>query len=172
MGIEQPISTDEQDVTMMRLAIDQAHLAQLAGEVPIGAVVVGCAGQVIGQGHNQVITLNNPTAHAEVMALQSAGKNQNNYRLPECTLYVTLEPCMMCAGALVHARVKRVVFGAFDAKTGVIKTVDDCFNKPYLNHQVDWQGGILKAECSELISNFFKLRRIAKKSKHSESCEQ
>lgn len=167
MGINKPISTGEQDVTMMRLAIDQAHLAQQAGEVPIGAIVC-CEGLVIGQGHNQVITLNNPTAHAEVMALQSAGENLKNYRMPECTLYVTLEPCMMCAGALVHARVKRVVFGAYDTKTGVIETVDDCFNKPYLNHQVQWQGGVLTDECSTLISGFFKLRRKAKKSARSE----
>ena len=166
MGINTP--DQKQDEAMMRLAIDQAHLAQKVGEVPIGAVVVGCDGQLVGQGHNQVITLNNPSAHAEVMALQSAGESLKNYRMPECTLYVTLEPCMMCAGALVHARVKRVVFGAYDAKTGVIETVDDCFNKPYLNHQVQWQGGVLKAECSALISDFFKLRRKAKKSSRSE----
>ncbi|WP_246172713.1 tRNA adenosine(34) deaminase TadA [Marinicella rhabdoformis] len=169
MGITTP--NKMQDEVMMRLAIGQAHLAQQAGEVPVGAIV-SCEGQVIGQGHNQVITLNNPTAHAEVMALQSAGENRNNYRLPECTLYVTLEPCMMCAGALVHSRVQRVVFGAYDEKTGVIETVDDCFSKTYLNHKIEWQGGVLKDECSALISAFFKLRRKAKKSTRFESREQ
>ncbi len=161
------VNSQENDEAMMRLAIDQAHLAQSQGEVPIGAVVT-FENKVIGQGHNQVISLNNPSAHAEVMALQAAGQSQNNYRLPSCTLYVTLEPCMMCAGALVHARVSRVVFGAFDAKTGVIETVDECFTKPYHNHQVEWQGGVLQSECSQLISDFFKARRKAKKSSRCE----
>lgn len=160
MGIK--TTTQSHDEAMMRLAIEQAQLAEKQGEVPIGAVI--CQdGEVIGQGHNQVIGQSNPSAHAEVNALQSAGQRLNNYRLPETTLYVTLEPCMMCAGALVHARIERVVFGAYDNKTGVVTTVDQLWDRPYHNHQIKWQGGVLEAECAQLISAFFKRRRAAKK---------
>lgn len=148
---------------MMQLAIEQAQLAEQKGEVPVGAVVV--KGQtVIASAHNQVITSNQAAAHAEIIALQQAGKKLGNYRLPECELYVTLEPCMMCAGALVHARIKRLIFGAYDYKTGVISTVDNCFDRSYHNHRVQWQGGILEQPCGQLLSDFFKRRRAAQKS--------
>ncbi len=160
MGIK--TTTLAQDEAMMRLAIEQAHLAEAQGEVPIGAVV-SLQGEVIGKGHNQVISQSDPSAHAEVKALQSAGQHLNNYRFPDATLYVTLEPCMMCAGALVHARVARVVFGAYDGKTGVITTVDALWDRPYHNHQIDWQGGVLETTCAQLISDFFKRRRAAQK---------
>lgn len=148
----------QQDEAMMRLALDQARLAEAQGEVPIGAVLVH-QGRVIGQGRNQVISKHNPSAHAEVMALQDAGQNQQNYRLPETTLYVTLEPCLMCAGALVHARVERVIFGAYDQKTGVVETVDQVWSRAYHNHKIRHQGGVLADECAQLISDFFKKRR-------------
>lgn len=153
---------------MMRLALDQARLAETIGEVPIGAVVT-YQNEVVGQGHNQVISSHNPSAHAEVVALQNAGLNMNNYRLPGTTLYVTLEPCLMCAGALVHARVDRVVFGAFDGKTGVIESVDSVWERPYHNHKIQWQGGVLEQACADLISSFFQKRRAAHKANKKNS---
>ncbi len=148
----------QQDEAMMRLAITQARLAEAQGEVPIGAVIT-YRQQVIGQGYNQVISLNDPTAHAEVMAIKAAGQHLCNYRMPDTSLYVTLEPCLMCSGALVHARVSRLVFAAFDRKTGVVSSIDDVLAKPYHNHKVEWQGGVLAEECGRLLSDFFKKRR-------------
>lgn len=142
-------------------AIKQARLAEEQGEVPVGAVIVR-DNEIVGKGYNQVITLNDCSAHAEIMALRDAGSNIGNYRLVETSLYVTLEPCMMCAGAMVHGRVSRVVFGAFDQKTGVVSSRDDCFDKPYHNHQVEYCGGVLADECSQLLKDFFKRRRSSK----------
>jgi len=161
------IGSADQDQRFMRLAIEQAHLAEQIGEVPVGAVIV-CGDEVVAVAHNQMITQNNPTAHAENLALAAAGENLNNYRLVDCDLYVTLEPCTMCAGALIHARIKRVVFGAFDRKTGVLGSVDDLLTKSYHNHQFTVVGGVLGEECGLLLSDFFKQRRKAKKSKHCE----
>ena len=149
------------DEFWMSKAIDQALKAESIGEVPVGAVIVK-NNELIATGYNQVITLNDSSAHAEVMALRNAGACIGNYRLVDTTMYVTLEPCMMCAGAMVHARISRLVFGAFDQKTGVINSRDDCFDKPYHNHRVEYQGGVLQDECSQLLKEFFKQRRSLK----------
>ena len=130
------------DEQAMRLALDQAHNAWLVGEVPVGAVIMR-AGQVIATGYNRPITTHDPTAHAEIVALRHAALLKSNYRLPECELYVTLEPCAMCAMALMHARFKRVVFAAADPKTGVAGSVVDLFGQPLLNHHTQLQHGLL-----------------------------
>jgi tRNA(adenine34) deaminase len=131
-----------QDEAFMRIALDQAHNAWLAGEVPVGAVIVR-QGQVLATGYNRPITTHDPTAHAEVVALRHASQLLENYRLPECELYVTLEPCAMCAMALMHARFKRVVFAATDPKTGVAGSVTDLFALKQLNHHTQVLGGVL-----------------------------
>lgn len=146
------------DEDYMQMALALAREAGAAGEVPVGAVVVR-DGEVIGRGFNQPIGRNDPTAHAEVVALRDAGMNEENYRLPGSTLYVTLEPCLMCAGAIMHARVARVVFGARDPKTGVAGSVTDMFAEPRLNHHAEVSGGVLAAECGALLSSFFAARR-------------
>lgn len=153
---------DDLDHTFMRAAIAQAELARAAGEVPVGAVLV-VNGEIIGRGYNQPITAHDPTAHAEVMALRDAGLNQTNYRLPGSTLYVTLEPCVMCCGAIMHARVERVVFGARDPKTGAAGSVIDLFSEARLNHHATSQGGVLAEECGALLSRFFAERRAKAK---------
>ncbi len=142
----------------MRAALEQAHLAGRCGEVPVGAVVV-CDGQIVGRGFNQPIGRHDPTAHAEVMALRDAGQRLGNYRLPGCELYVTLEPCAMCSGAIMHARLSRVVFGARDPKTGVAGSVIDLFQEKRLNHHATIVGGVLAEECGALLSGFFAARR-------------
>jgi tRNA(adenine34) deaminase len=142
----------------MRLALDQARLAQAAGEVPVGAVVVR-DGQVIGIGRNAPQGSHDPTAHAEVNALRQAAQAVGNYRLDDCDLYVTLEPCAMCSGAMLHARLRRVFFGAPDPKTGAAGSVVDVFGEPRLNHQTQVQGAVLAAECGALLSEFFAGRR-------------
>jgi len=149
------VSDDER---FMALALEQARAAAAAGEVPVGAVVVR-AGQVIGAGHNAPVGQNDPTAHAEVAALRAAAKALGNYRLDGCDLYVTLEPCAMCSGAMLHARMRRVVFGAVDPKTGAAGSVTDLFALPRLNHQTQVQGGVLARECGALLSEFFAARR-------------
>jgi len=149
----------EQDAHWMGLALAQARLAADAGEVPVGAVVVK-DGQVIATAHNAPIASHDPTAHAEVMALREAARVLRNYRLEGCTLYVTLEPCAMCSGAMLHARVDRVVFGAADPRTGVAGSVLNLFGNPQLNHQTNVTGGVLADECGQLLKDFFKPRRI------------
>src|SRR5574343_810750 len=150
------------DADYMRLALAQAQRAAQAGEVPVAAIVV-YQGQVIGQGHNAPIQGNDPTAHAEVMALRAAAAHLVNYRLEGCTLYVTLEPCAMCSGAMLHARVSRVVYGASDPKTGVAGSVLDLFSSSRLNHQTQVIGGVLADECAALLQNFFQQRRLTGK---------
>ena len=150
------------DNDFMQLALAQAALAAQTGEVPVGAVVV-CNGEVIATGRNAPIKGHDPTAHAEIMALRAAAKALGNYRLPDCTLYVTLEPCAMCSGAMLHARLKRVVFGATDAKTGAAGSVINLFDQPQLNHQTALQGGVLADESVAQLKEFFIQRRLEKR---------
>ena len=142
----------------MQQALSQAKLAAAAGEVPVGAVLVR-DGQVISTGFNQPITNSDPSAHAEMMALRVAAQSESNYRLPGTTLYVTLEPCTMCAGAMLHARVERVVFGATDPKTGAAGSVLYIFSEKQINHQTQVEGGIMGEECGQVLRDFFKERR-------------
>jgi tRNA(adenine34) deaminase len=142
----------------MKMALMQAHLARDAGEVPVGAVLVSNQ-QVIASGHNQPIGHHDPSAHAEIVTLKAAGAALNNYRLPETTLYVTLEPCMMCCGAIMHARVSRLVYGASDAKTGCVHSVMNLFDNIQLNHHTMVDGGVLADECAQVLKDFFKERR-------------
>jgi tRNA(adenine34) deaminase len=148
----------EIDHQFMEQAIEQAQLAALEGEVPVGAVLVR-DGKVISKAFNQPITHHDPSAHAEMLALRAAAKSEENYRLPGSTLYVTLEPCVMCAGAMLHARVDRVVYGAPDPKTGAAGSVLDVFSSKQINHQTSVEGGIMGEECGELLRSFFKERR-------------
>ena len=136
------------------MALMQAHQARDAGEVPVGAVLVANQ-QVIASGHNQPIGNHDPSAHAEIVTLRAAGAALNNYRLPETTLYVTLEPCMMCCGAIMHARVSRLVYGASDAKTGCVHSVMKLFDNAQLNHHTMVEGGVLADECAQVLKDFF-----------------
>jgi tRNA(adenine34) deaminase len=147
------------DTEYMAIALELARNAWHRGEVPVGAIVVR-NGEVIGRGFNQPIARHDPTAHAEILALRDAGNRIGNYRLPECSLYVTLEPCAMCAGAIMHARVKRIVYGAADPKTGAAGSVVNLFQETRLNHHTEIEGGVLATECGEMISRFFRERRI------------
>jgi tRNA(adenine34) deaminase len=146
------------DSGFMGLALDLAREAGAAGEVPVGALIV-LDGEVVGRGFNQPIGRHDPTAHAEIMALRDAATRLGNYRLPRCTLYVTLEPCAMCAGAIMHARIERVVFGARDPKTGAAGSIIDLFAEARLNHHTSVVGGMLTEECGSLLSGFFAARR-------------
>jgi len=147
-----------EDVAFMGQALELAREAAAAGEVPVGALVVR-EGVVVGRGWNQPIGRHDPTCHAEVMALRDAAQRLGNYRLPGCTLYVTLEPCVMCAGAIMHARIARVVFGAADPKTGAAGSIVDLFAEPRLNHHATVTGGVMAADCGTLLSAFFAARR-------------
>jgi len=146
------------DETWMRHALMLADRAQQQGEVPVGAVLVQ-QGRIVGEGWNRPIGLHDPSAHAEMIALRDGAQRLANYRVLDTTLYVTLEPCVMCAGAIVHARVSRLVFGAWDPKAGAVSSVYDVISNPRLNHRLDWQGGVLEAECAELLRSFFRSRR-------------
>jgi tRNA(adenine34) deaminase len=148
----------ELDRQFMQQALDLAKLAAVAGEVPVGAVLVR-DGQIISTGFNQPISNSDPSAHAEMMALRSAAQIESNYRLPGTTLYVTLEPCTMCAGAMLHARVERVVFGAADPKTGAAGSVLNVFSEKQINHQTQVEGGIMGEACGQILRDFFKERR-------------
>ena len=150
------------DIDFMRLALAQATAAAQSGEVPVGAVIVQ-GGKVIATGRNSPIAGHDPTAHAEIAALRAAAKALGNYRLPDCELYVTLEPCAMCSGAMLHARLKRVVFGASDAKTGAAGSVINLFDQPQLNHQTTLQGGVLADDSAALLKSFFNFRREEKR---------
>ncbi|MDR3764634.1 MAG: tRNA adenosine(34) deaminase TadA [Acidobacteriota bacterium] len=146
------------DELWMEEALRLASRAELAGEVPIGAVVV-CEGRILGRGWNQVISLNDPTAHAEMQALREATAAQQNYRLANCTLYVTLEPCAMCAGAITHARLSRLVFAAVDSKAGAAGGLMNVLNHPGLNHRVEVTAGVLAGRAMEMLQAFFRRRR-------------
>jgi tRNA(adenine34) deaminase len=152
----------EQDEYWMRYALQLADNAQQQGEVPVGAVLVK-DNQIIGEGWNQSISLHDPSAHAEMMAIRDAGKNLLNYRLVGSCLYVTLEPCAMCAGLLIHSRIERLVFGASDLKTGAVGSLYDLLGDLRMNHQVEVKGGVMQQECGNKLSLFFKLRRRQKK---------
>lgn len=156
------VATCDDDAMYMRLALDQAHNAWALGEVPVGAVIVK-DGQVLATGFNQPIGNADPTAHAEIQAIRAAAGMLGNYRLNHCELYVTLEPCAMCAGAIQHARIRRVVFGARDPKTGACGSVVDLFAQPKLNHHATVRAGVLADECAALLSRFFAERRELKK---------
>ena len=146
------------DEDFMRVALELARQAELAGEVPVGAVVVK-DGEIIGRGCNGPIDSHDPSAHAEMLALRDAAQHEGNYRLVDCDLYVTLEPCLMCVGAMFHARIKRVVYGASDPKTGAAGSVMNLFEEQRLNHHAVVQGGVLAEECGSILSQFFAARR-------------
>ncbi|MFT5756714.1 MAG: tRNA(adenine34) deaminase [Alteromonadaceae bacterium] len=159
----QPVN--EQDILdhyFMAKAYQLAQKAEAIDEIPVGAVVVA-NGEIIGEGFNQSILLNDPSAHAEMLAVRNAGQNISNYRLLDCTLYVTLEPCSMCAGLLIHSRIKRLVFAATDLKTGAAGSAFDLVTHEKHNHSIDVTTGIMQDECSALLSAFFKRRRAEKK---------
>ena len=147
------------DIDFMRAAVDEARAASEAGEVPIGAVAV-VNGEIIGRGQNRVLRDLDPTAHAEIVAMREAARAVGNHRLTECELYVTLEPCAMCAGAVIHARLKRLVYGARDPKAGAAGSVLEVLNHPRLNHQMEVTAGLLQEQCGELLREFFRQRRV------------
>ena len=155
---------DETHQKFMQRALLLASRAEKQDEVPIGAVLVH-EGEIIGQGWNQSITLNDPTAHAEIMAIRDAAKKIKNYRLINTTLYVTLEPCSMCAGSLIHARVEQVIFGAKDQKAGAVESVHQLLDSNDKQHRVKWHGGVMQQECSNKLTQFFATKRAAKKAK-------
>lgn len=158
MGVNEETVVVLGDDFFMREAISLARAAECLGEVPVGAVVVK-AGKIVGRGFNSPIGESDPTAHAEIAALRDAARNLGNYRLPGCELFVTLEPCAMCAGAILHSRIARVVYGARDPKTGVHGSVVDLFGVERLNHHTTVTGGILAEECSAVLTAFFAERR-------------
>jgi tRNA(adenine34) deaminase len=150
--------TTGSDELWMEEALRAAQRALEAGEVPVGAVVV-CGGKIVGRGCNRNIGASDPTAHAEIVALRDAGAIVGNHRLAECELFATIEPCAMCAGAMVHARIKRLIYGADDPKAGAVQSVMQVLNHPQLNHRVEVRSGVLAGRCAELLKTFFKGRR-------------
>ena len=150
-----PLTPDE---LWMEEALRAAQRALETGEVPVGAIVV-CDGRVVGRGWNQNIVHHDPAAHAEIIALREAGATLGNHRLEDCELFATIEPCAMCAGALIHARIKRLVYGAEDPKAGAVHSVLEVVNHPRLNHQIQVRGGVLAGRCAELLQSFFRERR-------------
>jgi tRNA(adenine34) deaminase len=146
------------DEEFMGAALELAHEARERGEVPVGAVLV-MDGEILGRGFNQPVSLNDPTAHAEIVALREAGREAGNYRLPGSTMYVTIEPCQMCVGAMVHARVARVVYGTAEPKAGAIESAMRAHEHPSLNHRLEATGRVMEEECREVIQAFFKERR-------------
>ena len=154
-------TSNERDAIMMRLAITQAKIAEQVGEVPVGAVLAR-GDEVLGVGYNQPIGANDPTAHAEIVALRDAALSERNYRLPGTTLFVTLEPCAMCAGALMHARVARLVIGTREPRAGVVRSQLGLLDESFFNHRIDIVEGLMREECSELLMRFFAQRRAEK----------
>ncbi|MBI1196111.1 MAG: tRNA adenosine(34) deaminase TadA [Gammaproteobacteria bacterium] len=146
------------DIAFMQRAMDLARLAEETGEVPVGALIVK-DGHIVAEGHNHPISAHDPSAHAEIVTLRSAAEHFRNYRLTDTTLYVTLEPCVMCAGAIIHARVKRVVYAATDPKAGAAGSVFDIFASPHVNHRVEIEGGLLAEESQAMLQAFFRVRR-------------
>jgi tRNA(adenine34) deaminase len=150
--------TLQQDSVWMEQALAEAKRAQAAGEVPVGAVVV-CGGEIVARGGNRVIQDSDPTAHAEIVALRQAANALGNYRLSDCELFVTIEPCAMCAGALVHARMKSLVYGTDDPKAGAVRSVLGVLNHPQLNHKMEVRSGVLADRCAQLLQEFFRSKR-------------
>lgn len=157
------LALSDADYHWLRYALSLADRAEAEGEIPVGAVLVSAEGELLGEGWNQAIALSDPTAHAEIQAIRMAGKRLKNYRLLDTTLYVTLEPCTMCAGAILHSRIGRLVFGASDYKTGAIGSRFHFFEEYKMNHFLQIRGGVLAPECSQKISHFFQKRRAAQK---------
>lgn len=157
------LALSERDRVFMQYALQLADNAQQEGEIPVGAVLVSASGEILGTGWNRSIHLSDPTAHAEIQAIRMAGQTLQNYRLIDTTLYVTLEPCTMCAGAILHSRIKRLVFGASDYKTGAIGSRFHFFEDFKMNHALEIRGGVMATECSQKISHFFQQRRAEKK---------
>ncbi|ADV82592.1 tRNA adenosine(34) deaminase TadA [Terriglobus saanensis] len=151
--------TPEQEIAFMQAAIAEAQAAQAAGEVPVGAIVVSPTGEILSRGQNRVIRDHDPSGHAEMVALRAAGVALENYRLTGCSLYVTLEPCAMCAGAILHARIARLVYAAPDPKAGACGSALEVMNHPRLNHRCEVVAGVLADECSTLLQTFFRSRR-------------
>ena len=147
------------DEFFMEAALAQARLAWDLGEVPVGAVVTDDRGRIVGAGCNRTLSSHDPSAHAEMVALRTVGRELKNYRLPDLTLYVTLEPCTMCTGLLIHARIKRLVFGAYDPRTGACGSLYDLPADPRHNHHFEVQGGVLGEKCGQILKDFFKMRR-------------
>ena len=152
------MSTDE---FYMAKALQLAEQAGAIGEVPVGAILVK-DGEIVGEGFNQPISGCDPTAHAEIVAMRNAAKNLNNYRLNDCDLYVTIEPCTMCVGAMVHGRIHRVLFGALEPRAGALQSQLQLMDQSHYNHSIEWQGGVLAQECGDLISSFFRRKRESK----------
>ncbi|MDA9095444.1 tRNA adenosine(34) deaminase TadA [Porticoccaceae bacterium] len=152
------MSTDE---FYMAKALQLAEQAGAIGEVPVGAILVK-DGEIVGEGFNQPISGCDPTAHAEIVAMRNAAKNLNNYRLSDCDLYVTIEPCTMCVGAMVHGRIRRVLFGALEPRAGALQSQLQLMDQSHYNHSIEWQGGVLAQECGDLISSFFRRKRESK----------
>lgn len=150
--------SQQQDLVWMQRALELARLGAAAGEVPVGAVLV-LDNEIIAEGFNQPISQHDPSAHAEIQVLRNGANAIGNYRLLNTTLYVTLEPCMMCAGAMVHARIQHLVYAATDVKAGAIASQLQLLDQPFLNHRVQYEGGVLANECSQTLSEFFKSRR-------------
>lgn len=159
---QQPTTNDSSDELFMEEALRAGQRALEAGEVPVGAVVV-CDGRVIARGWNRNLTGNDPTAHAEIVALREAGAAVGNHRMGDCELFATIEPCAMCAGALIHARIKRLVYGADDPKAGAVHSVMQVLNHPQLNHRMEVKGGVLAGRCAEVMQSFFRQRRVEQK---------
>ncbi len=151
-------SVSHSDELWMEEALREAQRALALGEVPVGAIVV-CGGRVVGRGCNRPLTANDPTAHAEILALREAGQTIGNYRLLDCDLYVTVEPCAMCAGAITHARIRRLIYGAEDLKAGAVHSMLQVLNHPKLNHKVEVSPGVLAARCMNLVQAFFREKR-------------
>jgi len=161
------IANNNSDEDWMRHALELANKAAQLGEVPVGAVLVK-EGQLLSEGWNQPISCNDPTAHAEIIAIRNAAQIMANYRLPDTTLYITIEPCSMCAGAIVHARISRVVFGAAEPRAGAAGSVTNLLQNKQFNHQVELTSGVLKTECGQILKDFFQQRRAQAKNKRSQ----
>src|SRR6201993_2472804 len=155
---QRPATNDRSDELWMEEALRCAQRALGMDEVPVGAVII-CAGKIVGRGWNRNITDSDPTAHAEIVALREAGTSVGNHRLGDCELFVTIEPCAMCAGAIAHARIKRLVYGSDDPKAGAVHSVMQVLNHPQLNHRMEVKGGVLAGRCAEMLQSFFRAKR-------------